>query len=669
MRQELNERPSLFYGLRLRHALALLTCLGLILVLAGYFAVSAGTRASLESVMAQGHALTETLISSAEVLIETDSQITSLAIDNLINKVESLRPHGAADMKGNLDKWRRALDAERLGLVIRRQLVASSFSRQSEFYNEAVKGWLDSLEIDPESDIIYDFHTLGQEKILFSYFPLSDTAGLFAAFNWKYGQYGNEKLSLYNLLNQVGQESGIEYIMLQNQDGIIFASKKVASMPKLAEDAFLIESLRSDTTRSRLLTFQDREVLESVRFFKAGDFNGIFRVGLSLYGYRQITSGVKRQVWLVVVALIIVGMLVFATIIGFQSYEFLRAGFQKSRIMSQSLLDSIPGPVVAVDSGFNLTDVNAMARNRFGISQAIGAAQYTTLFPDDPFHFRQVMESQRGASFERVLGEDRRRYFITTTPLVGFDGASIGAIAVAQDITDSRKLENMAESRRRLSELGALAASMAHEIRNPLNAIGITIQRMKNEIVPAGSEDDYLKFMELLRAEIKRLNDIIEKFLAVARAVRPELSAIDANELVRGSVELFENQGRLQGTKIVIGTAVEGLIIEGDKAGISQVLINLIKNSLEALEKGGEIKIEVSETGDKVHISVIDNGPGIDDIPSALKPFFTTKQGGTGLGLATASKIMADHGGEIIIESSPGKGCRVDLILPKRRNA
>ena len=192
---------------------------------------------------------------------------------------------------------------------------------------------------------------------------------------------------------------------------------------------------------------------------------------------------------------------------------------------------------------------------------------------------------------------------------------------------------------------------------------------MKNEIVPAGSKEEYLKFIDLLRAEIKRLNDIIDKFLAVARAVRPEMSAIDLNELVRGLIELFENQARHQGTKIAFTTPIDGLTIEGDKAGLSQVLINLVKNSLEALEKNGEIKIEVAETGDKVHIIVIDNGPGIDDIPSALKPFFTTKQGGTGLGLATASKIMADHGGEIIIESSPGKGCKVELILPQRRSA
>jgi len=669
MRPELQNKPSLFYGFRLRHMLALLICLGLILLLAGYFAVSAGTRASLEAVIAQGHALTETLISSAEVLIETDREITSLAIDNLISEIESLRPQKSGDIAGSLDEWRRELNAERLGLVINRQMTSSSFEALSEIDNAVIAGWLDSLEIDPDAEIIYDFQSFGPKRILFGYFPIGDTSGLFAAIDWKHGQYGNEKLGLYNLLNQVGQESGIEYIMLQNRDGIVFASKKIASMPRLTDDSFLLGALDNDSTRSRLLTFQDREVLESVRYFRAGGFDGVFRVGLSLYGYRQIAGSVKRQVWLVVAALILVGMLGFVAIISFQNYEFLKAGFQKSRVISQGLLDSIPGPVVAIDSEFRLTDINAMARNRFGVRQTASESDYRILFRDDPFLFHQVMESKRSASVEKVLGEERRQYFITTTPLVGFDGASIGAIAVAQDITDTRKFESIAESRRRLSELGALAASMAHEIRNPLNAIGITIQRLRNEIVPTGPADEYYKFIELLRAEIKRLNDIIEKFLLVARAVRPEITSLNADELVREAISIFENQARLQGTQIVFDSIKDNLSFDGDRAGLTQVIVNLIKNSLEALGKDGRIEIAIAQIGEKFRISIIDNGPGIADISAALKPFYTTKKDGTGLGLATASKIMADHGGELVIESSPGKGCRIDLILPRRKSS
>jgi signal transduction histidine kinase len=672
MRQELSteswrhEKPTLFYGFRLRHALALLICLCLILILAGYFAVSAGKKASLESVMAQGRAMTETLISSAEMIIESNNEITSLAIDNLISRVNSLKPRPPAKFQSSIELWRRTLEAERLSLLTNRKILASSIAGQSDLDNSLIQGWLDSLEIDPEAEIIYDFISAAGTRYLLSYFPIDDTLGLLTAIDWQYGQYGNERLSLYDLLNEVGQETGVEYIMLQNQDGIIFASKKVASMTKLSDDPFLVDALDSDTTRSRLVMFQDREVLESVRLFQSNEFDGIFRVGLSLYGYRQIIGGVKRQVWLVVAALIIVGMLSFGIVSGFQNYEFLRAGFHKARVISQSLLDSIPGPVVAVDSAMRITDINAMAKNRLGISQTV-SADYPSVFPDDPFHFRQVIENRRSASFERALGDEKRQYFITTNPLFALDGTPIGAISIAQDITDTRKLENAMESRRRLSELGALAASMAHEIRNPLNAIGITIQRMKNEIRPSGSEDEYSKFIDGLRGEIKRLNDIIEKFLSVARAIRPEISPVDVRDIIETAVELFENQARSQKTVIVVNSSHK-FSVDGDRAGLTQVLINLIKNSLEAIGKDGEIKIDVTDMGERVRISVVDNGPGIDDVSSSLKPFYTTKQGGTGLGLSTASKIMADHGGELVVESSPGNGCRIDIILPKGKN-
>ena len=224
----------------------------------------------------------------------------------------------------------------------------------------------------------------------------------------------------------------------------------------------------------------------------------------------------------------------------------------------------------------------------------------------------------------------------------------------------------MAESRRRFSELGALAASMAHEIRNPLNAIGITIQRMKNEIKPATKEEDYFKFLDGLRSEIKRLNDIIEKFLAVARSVRPEMAAVNVKEMVGAAVEIFTNQAKSRDVNLKTEVPHD-LIVECDKAGITQALVNLIKNSLEAVGSGGQIEVIAAALDSKVRISVIDDGPGIVDLNLAMRPFYTTKKDGTGLGLATASKILADHGGELLIQSAPGKGCRVDMVLNKKR--
>jgi PAS domain S-box-containing protein len=363
----------------------------------------------------------------------------------------------------------------------------------------------------------------------------------------------------------------------------------------------------------------------------------------------------KRQVWFVVAALIIVGMIGFAAVVGFQNYDLLKAGLYKASAISQSLLDSIPGPVLAIDSSHKITDINSAARSCFGLQAGFANGKdYNSIFPKDPFRFENVIAGQRSTGFETSMGQDGGRYFVTSTPLFAMDGSVMGAIAVAQNITAARKLEEMAESRRRLSEMGALAASMAHEIRNPLNAIGITIQRMNNEIVPVQNEDEYRKFIDGLRQEITRLNSIIEKFLAVARSVRPEMTSISTDDLIKRTVELFSSQA-------------ESLNININYKGQKDFLVNVIKNSVEAVGKDGNIDISVDEKDGKVKISIFDDGPGIEDTASVLKPFHTTKKDGTGLGLSTSSKILADHGGELVVESSPGRGCRVDFIIPHKR--
>ncbi|MEE8417372.1 MAG: hypothetical protein V3S06_01780, partial [candidate division Zixibacteria bacterium] len=360
-------KPTLFYGLKLRHAVALLACLAVVLILAGYFSVSAGKKAAFNAVTAQGRALTETLISSAEMIIEADDEFVNLGLDRLSEKVAGFPLADLVSDDSSLDRLREATEADKAAIVSNGKIEKSSTTRVFLLDNDAIELWLDSLQLDPDIEIIYDFRPIDGERYFWGYFPYDEETGLFLAGRWKYGQYGNEKLSLYHLLNIVGRESGVEYIMLQNLDGIVFASKKIASMPRISDDFFLQESLASDTTVSRLLTFQDRQVLETVRKFKSSEFEGLFRVGLSLYGYRRIADGMKRQVWLVVAALIILGMLGFGAVVGFQNFDLLRAGFQKARVISQSLLDSLPGPVVAVDSSYRITDINAAAKSSFGL--------------------------------------------------------------------------------------------------------------------------------------------------------------------------------------------------------------------------------------------------------------------------------------------------------------
>jgi len=666
MKQKPTGKPTLFYGLKLRHAIALLVCLAVILIFAGYFSVTVGQNAAFDAVVSQGRALTESLLSSADIIIEADDEFTELGLNQLMEKIpaqfsDKLRSETV------LDSLRDLSESDRICLIENRKITASSSRRNAVTGNNEIELWLDSLEIDPEAQVVYEFQPLEGDRYLWSYFPLKSEAGLFVSKRWLLGKYGNQKLGLYYLLNQVAQESGVEYIMLQNLDGIIFASKKIASMPRISDDDFLVESLASDTTRSRLIMFQDREVLETVRYFESREFEGLFRVGLSMFGYHKIARGMKRQVWFVVAALIIVGMIGFGAVVGFQNYDLLKAGLYKASAISQSLLDSIPGPVLTIDSKHKITDINSAARSCFGLQAGYADGKdYGEVFPNDPFKFENVIAGQRSTGFETSMGQDGGRYFVTSTPLFAMDGSVMGAIAIAQNITAARKLEEMAESRRRLSEMGALAASMAHEIRNPLNAIGITIQRMKNEIRPVENEEDYRRFIDGLRQEITRLNSIIEKFLAVARSVRPEMSVISTDDLIKRAMDLFSSQAKSLNIKINYAGGND-YTFEGDRDGLMQALVNVVKNGMEAVGEGGNIDISVEEKDNRVIISIRDDGPGIEDTASVLKPFHTTKKDGTGLGLSTASKILADHGGELVIESLPGQGCRVDFVIPIKR--
>lgn len=666
MKQKPTGKPTLFYGLKLRHAIALLACLAVILIFAGYFSVTVGQNAAFDAVVSQGRALTESLLSSADIIIEADDEFTELGLNQLMEEIPA-QFNDKLRSESVLDSLRDLSESDRICLIENRKIIASSSRRNAVTGNSEIELWLDSLEIDPEAQIVYEFQPLEGDRYLWSYFPLKSDAGLFVSKRWLLGKYGNQKLGLYYLLNQVAQESGVEYIMLQNLDGIIFASKKIASMPRISDDDFLVESLTSDTTRSRLIMFQGREVLETVRYFESREFEGLFRVGLSMFGYHKIARGMKRQVWFVVAALIIVGMIGFGAVVGFQNYDLLKAGLYKASAISQSLLDSIPGPVLTIDSKHKITDINSAARSCFGLQSGYADGKdYGEVFPDDPFRFENVIAGQRSTGFETSMGQDGGRYFVTSTPLFAMDGSVMGAIAIAQNITAARKLEEMAESRRRLSEMGALAASMAHEIRNPLNAIGITIQRMKNEIKPAANEEAYGKFIDGLRQEITRLNSIIEKFLAVARSVRPEMTIVSTDDLIKRAVELFSSQARSLNIKINY-TRGNDYTFEGDRDGLMQAMVNVIKNGIEAIGEGGNIDIGVEEKDHRVIISIRDDGPGIEDTASVLKPFHTTKKDGTGLGLSTASKILADHGGELVIESLPGQGCRVDFVIPIKR--
>jgi signal transduction histidine kinase len=232
-----------------------------------------------------------------------------------------------------------------------------------------------------------------------------------------------------------------------------------------------------------------------------------------------------------------------------------------------------------------------------------------------------------------------------------------------------KTLEAEVARRERLSALGDLAATVAHEVRNPLNAVSLGLQRLKGEFRPTTDEEEYAHFIELMRGEVARLNAIVEEFLSLARPLElnPEEVRIDA--LLRELAALAGSDAAAAKVEIAVAAAPDLPAARVDRNYFKQVLLNLVLNGVQAMPNGGTLTLEAKATGGNLIIAVTDTGAGIakEVLPRIFEPYFTTKTRGSGLGLAIARRIVEAHGGKLRAESEAGRGSRFEIAIPLAR--
>ena len=208
---------------------------------------------------------------------------------------------------------------------------------------------------------------------------------------------------------------------------------------------------------------------------------------------------------------------------------------------------------------------------------------------------------------------------------------------------------------------------MAHEIRNPLNAISIAAQRLAAEFKPSSNEQEYQSITNNMRSESKRLDSIITKFLAMAKTEQKQIEEIDIKKYFSNEIKVLEVEASQLGIELTFRIE-DGLKLTADKGSLMQLVTNFYNNSKEALNgKPGKIVISASKTESGMMISFDDSGPGIEEnIASEIfRPFFTTKESGTGLGLPTIDRIVRELGGQVRLEKSELGGANFVVTLPK----
>ena len=348
-------------------------------------------------------------------------------------------------------------------------------------------------------------------------------------------------------------------------------------------------------------------------------------------------------------------------------------------LLNQSIIKSINAGLIALDDSGSVILFNPAAERIFGIrsEEALGK-QIKDVIPLSGTTLDHAhVGRQHGLLTPNQLYLDinitrtdgiplQVRYSLSPLKLSDRNG---GSLLVFQDITEMKKIEEEMKKVEGLALVGELAAGVAHEIRNPLASISGSIEMLKEM---NGNKEFSSRLMDIIIAEVERLNQLVNDFLLFARPKRANYVEIDLSELISETLELFKNSPYWS-HKIELKTHLATpLPIYSDPEQLKQVIWNLLLNACQEIDGGGtlEVSTRIEEAMDNsvpnALIQIRDSGNGFpeENLPKIFTPFFTTKEDGSGLGLAIAKRIVDGLGGSITAENHPQGGAMITILLP-----
>ncbi|MGR3762772.1 PAS domain S-box protein [Rossellomorea sp. NS-SX7] len=322
--------------------------------------------------------------------------------------------------------------------------------------------------------------------------------------------------------------------------------------------------------------------------------------------------------------------------------------------------------IALLDPAGNILKVNQHFESMFGWKETdIVGKEITILHREEQVsQFKQNLKTVKAG--KRIKDFETVRYrrdgspieiVFNLNPILNDDGELIGISAIIRDLSEKKRNEDLLKKSEQLAMIGQLAAGVAHEIRNPLTTIKGFLQLMKES-----AEDDF--HLKVIQGELDRIEIITNEFLALAKPRAVQFSLTSLTGLLTSSVEFIKMECLKQG--VDVSFSVEEAEIHCDSHQIKQVVLNVMKNALEALPNGGLLSVQLERETDYAKISIQDNGAGIP--PERMKhlgePFYSTKEKGTGLGLMICQKIIKEHNGSISIQSNVDEGTTVNILLP-----
>jgi two-component system sensor histidine kinase HydH len=501
---------------------------------------------------------------------------------------------------------------------------------------------------------------------------------------------------LQRLLTETAQQQDIVYIIVTDDRGTILADNDPANIGGTHGTELDLQRIAElETVEWRQVSGSDgSDVFEVYRRFaptqppprgpiggrtrgfrdypELGQREGreIIFVGLDMAPLNAARKEDMRHTLIMASVLLLIGFSGVVLLFLAQAYRTTRTSLSRIQAFSDRVVENMPVGLVAVDEDQKIVSLNRAAEEILSGPEALGRPFQEVL----PREISDLSSRLRPAERDVIADEIQCRLAdgrvvsldVIISSLEDDDEKGAGHIILFRDMTEVQALKKEIETSRRLASLGRLAAGIAHEIRNPLSSIKGFATYFKERY--KDNQDDR-NTAEVMIKEVDRLNRVISQLLDFARPLALQKKRVPIQAMVQHSLKMIERQAASGGVAIRADLAASLGEIDVDFDKVTQVLLNLYLNALEAMDQGGTLSVSCSEDAGNqgVKISVTDTGSGINkqNLEHIFDPYFTTKQTGTGLGLAIVHKIIEAHGGEVRVDSKVGRGTTVTLFLPR----
>ena len=506
---------------------------------------------------------------------------------------------------------------------------------------------------------------------------------------------------LQQLLTETAQQPDILYLLVADSNGVILAHDNPSYIGKRHGKGLNLNRIKKiKKIHYRLLPKPDgKKIFEVYRTFsptegptgmrhgrmmmqmwfgsdpdrrthKPSDDLIIF-VGLDMTSIEEAKRSDIKQSVIMGVILLFIGFSGVILLFLAQSYRATKTSLSRIKAFSDNLVDHMPIGLIAMGTDKQITSLNHVAGSILNLStEEIMGKDAEQVMPKELWQLLENLDTDQKVAEKELDCTVNEGMVIpleaSATLLNDDDGKFLGYVLLFKDLSEVRSLRKEIARSQRLASVGRLAAGVSHEIRNPLSSIKgfATYFKERYRDVPENQQ-----ISNLMIQEVDRLNRVVSQLHEFARPISIAKKTVHVKPLIDDSLKLIEGQASAAGIEIASSVSPEIDTVCADPDRLNQVLLNLYLNAIEAMEDGG--KLSVSLTGDKtrdgIEIRVSDTGTGIskDDLAHVFDPYFTTKASGTGLGLAIVHNIIEAHDGEIQIDSIPGKGTTITLLIPE----